>query len=129
MPIGNPLVGFEPYTGVVVFAVSLLIGGAAIYVAANYVVYRDQLGGLTFDHGVVTALLGAIVWGVLSWIPLVGSLLGLVGWICVIRWRYPGDWMKAGVTGAAAWAAAVVVLAALELLGIGSVSALGIPGT
>lgn len=130
MPVSNPPLvgGFDPFDGVIVFAISLLIGGAAIYIAARHAVYKGQPGGLTFEHAVVTALLGAVVWALLAWVPLVGSLLALVGWIGVIRWRYPGGWIKAGVTGAAAWAAAVVVLAALELLGIGSISALGIPG-
>lgn len=121
--------GFDPFDGLVVFAVSLLIGGAAIYVAAKYAVYSGTPGGLTFEHAVVTALLGAVVWALLAWIPLIGSLLGLIGWVGVIRWRYPGGWIKAGVTGAAAWAAAVVVLAALNLIGIGGISALGVPGT
>ncbi len=130
MPVGNnPFVGnFEPFDGLIVFAISLLIGGAAIYIAAKHAVYKGRPGGLTFEHAVVTALLGAVVWALLSWVPLVGSLLALVGWVAVIRWRYPGGWIKAGVTGAAAWAAAVVVLAALELLGVASISALGIPG-
>lgn len=119
----------DPLNGVVVFAVSLLIGGAAIHVAASYAVYRDQPGQLTFEHALLTALLGAVVWALLEWVPLVGALLALVGWVAVIRWRYPGGWVKAAVTGAAAWAAAVVVLAALELVGFGAVSALGVPGT
>lgn len=120
---------FDPLDGVVVFAVSLLIGGGAIHVAAKHVIARGEPGGLTFEHAVVTALLGAVAWALLSWIPLFGSLFGLVGWVAVIRWRYPGGWVKAGVTGAAAWAGAVVALAALELIGLGSVSALGVPGT
>ncbi|WP_336025152.1 hypothetical protein [Halobellus salinisoli] len=120
---------FDPLDGVVVFAVSLLIGGGAIHVAAKHVISRGEPGGLTFEHAVLTALLGAVAWALLSWIPLFGSLFGLIGWIAVIRWRYPGGWVKAGVTGAAAWAAAVVALAALELIGLGSVSALGVPGT
>lgn len=128
-PGASPFVpAIEPFEGLIVFAVSLLVGGAAIHVSARYAVYRDAPGGLTFEHAVVTALLGAIVWAVLAWIPLIGSLLALVGWIAVIRWRYPGGWIKAAVTGAAAWAAAVVMLAALELVGLGSVSALGVPG-
>lgn len=118
----------EPIDGLVVFAVSLFVGGFAIHAAARYVVYRDAPGGLTFEHAVVTALLGSIAWAVLSWIPLIGSMLALVGWVAVIRWRYPGGWSKAAVVGATAWAAAVVVLALLELLGVGAVSALGIPG-
>lgn len=121
-------VGPSPLDSVVVFAVSLLVGGGAIYVAARYVVYNDRPGSLTLDHAVLTAVLGAVVWALLAWIPLVGSLLGLVGWIAVIKWRYPGSWIDAAVTGAAAWAAAVVALAALELLGLGGVSAFGVPG-
>lgn len=120
--------GFGPFEGVVVFAVSLLIGGAAIHTAANHVVYRAQPGGMTFEHAIMTALFGAVVWALLAWIPIVGSLLALLGWVAVIRYRYPGGWIKAGVTGATAWVAAVVVLAALELLGLGPVSALGVPG-
>lgn len=124
-PTGN---GFDPLGGLVTFAVSLLIGGVAIHVGAKHAVYKEEPGGMTFEHAVVTALLGAVAWALLAWIPLIGSLLALVGWVAVIRWRYPGGWIKAGVTGAAAWAAAVVVLAALELLGIWYVTALGIPG-
>lgn len=113
---------------VIVFAVSLLIGGAAIHVAARYAVYRDGPGRLSYEHALLTALLGAVVWALLDWVPLIGALLALVGWVTVIKWRYPGGWIKAGVTGATAWATAVVVLAALELLGIRTVSALGVPG-
>jgi len=118
----------DPVEGLVVFAVSLLVGGAAIHLAATYVTYRNEPGRFTFEHAVFTALLGAIGWALLSWIPIVGSLLALLGWIAVIRFRYPGGWTDAAITGVAAWVTAVVVLAVLELLGIGSVSALGVPG-
>lgn len=118
----------ESLDGLVVFAVSLLIGGGAIYASARYAVYRGAPGTLTFEHAILTALLGAVVWALLEWVPLLGPLLALVGWVAVIKWRYPGGWARAAVTGAAAWAAAVVALAVLELLGIGSVSALGVPG-
>ena len=117
-----------PGEGLFGFVVSLLIGGVAIHIAARHVVYRREPGGGTLEHAVVTALMGALVWALFAWIPLVGSLLALVGWVGVIRWRYPGGWLKAGVTGGAAWAAAVVALALLDLLGLGSVSALGVPG-
>lgn len=126
MPAIQPFA--NPINGVIVFAVSLLIGAAAIHVAAKYAVYRDQPGSMSFEHAILTALLGAVVWALLDWVPLIGALLALAGWVAVIKWRYPGGWVKAGVTGATAWAAAVVVLAALELIGIRTVSALGIPG-
>lgn len=118
----------DPLDGLVIFAISLLIGGAALHVAANYVVYRDDGAVLPFDHAVVTALLGPVAWALLAWIPLIGAVVALIGWAAVIRWRYPGGWTKAAITGAAAWATAVVAVAGLELLGVGSVSALGIPG-
>lgn len=98
------------------------------YTRAPYAVYRGNPGSLSFEHAVLTALLGAVAWALLAWVPVVGSPLALVGWVGVIRWRYPGGWIRAAVTGAAAWAVAVVVLAALELVGVGSVSALGVPG-
>jgi hypothetical protein len=127
--LAPPLVSaIGPSEGLAAFAISLLIGGTAVHVAAGNVAYRDEFGGMNFEHAVVTALLGAVAWAALDGIPLIGPLLALVGWIAVIRWRYPGGWIKASVVGAAAWATAVVVLAALELLGVGSLSALGVPG-
>lgn len=108
----------------VVFAISLLIGGLAIYVAARYV-----LDTADYVNAVLTALIGAVVWGFLSWIPIVGTLLALVAWIAVINWRFPGGWVKAAIIGVAAWAVAVVVLAALALVGVGSFGAIGVPGT
>ncbi|ELY65911.1 hypothetical protein [Natrinema versiforme] len=88
------------------FAVSLLIGGAALHAGTHVVAdARD------YAHAVLTALLGALAW------------------IAVVKWRYRLGWLRSLGVSAAAWAAAVVVLAALELLGIGSVSALGVPGT
>lgn len=109
---------------VVVFAISLLLGGLAIHVAARYVLDTTDYG-----NAVLTALIGAIVWGLLSWVPIVGTLLALVAWIAVINWRYPGGWVDAAIVGVAAWAVAVVVLAALALAGVGSFGAIGVPGT
>jgi sterol desaturase/sphingolipid hydroxylase (fatty acid hydroxylase superfamily) len=120
---------FSPVSGLVAFAVNLLIGGAALHLAARYVVFRDRPGALTYEHAIVTALLGAVVWALLSWIPVVGVLLALLGWIAVIQWRYPGGLWDAVKLGLAAWVAAVVILAVLELLGVRALSALGVPGT
>lgn len=59
---------------------------------------------------------------------LLGTLLALVGWLAVVRWRYPGGWPRAAVTAVVAWVAPVVVLALLELLGVRAPTALGVPG-
>ncbi|WP_336038054.1 hypothetical protein [Halobacterium yunchengense] len=108
---------------VVVFASSLLVGGAAIHVAASHVV-----GAGDYGDAVLTALFGAVAWALLDGVPLVGGLLALVAWVAVIKWRYPVGWLRAGVVGVAAWAVATVVLAALAILGVGSLHALGVPG-
>jgi hypothetical protein len=105
------------------FAVSLLVGGVAIHAGA--LVVSDARG---YGHAVLTALVGAVVWTLLEPVPLVGGLLATVAWVGVVKWRYRGGWLRAVGVGVAAWAVAVVVLAALDLLGIGSMSALGVPG-
>lgn len=109
---------------VVVFAGSLLVGGAAIHVAASHVAGVGDYG-----DAVLTALLGAVAWALLDGVPLVGGLLALVAWVGVIKWRYPVGWTRAGIIGVAAWAVATVVLAALALVGVGSLEAVGVPGT
>jgi len=111
----------------VVFAVSLLVGASAIHVASLYV-YRDREKYLRLKYAVVTALLGALAWALLSWVPLLGAALALLGWVAVVRYRYPGGWTRAALTGVIAWALAVVVLAALSLVGLDGVSAFGVPG-
>jgi len=108
----------------VVFAGSLLVGGVAIHAAAT------QFGAAgEYGDAVLTALLGAIAWSLLDGIPLVGGLLALVAWVAVIKWRYPVGWLRASLVGVGAWAVATVVLAGLAILGVGSLDALGVPGT
>lgn len=123
-PGQQPFAGVTPSDQLVVFVIGLLIGGLAIYVAARYVV-----GTADYANAVLTALIGAVVWALVSWIPVVGTLLALVAWIAVIKWRFPGGWVKAAIIGVAAWAVAIVVLAALALVGVGSFEAIGVPGT
>lgn len=123
VPPFPPALGLEGR--LVTFAASLLVGAAAIHVGATAV---GVAGARGYGHAVLTALFGALVWGLLDGIPLLGGLLALVAWVGVVRWRYSGGWLRSAVVGVAAWIAAVVVLAALELFGIGAVSALGVPG-
>lgn len=112
---------------VVGFVVSLLVGGFGIYVGARFVVDESDYG-----HAVVTALIGAVVWAVvglfLGWIPLLGVVLTLVAYIAVVNWRYPGGWVEAAGIALVAWAASLVALAVLSVLGFGSLSAFGVPG-
>lgn len=112
---------------VVVFVVSLLIGALGIYAGGRIITGTGDYG-----HAVFTALLGAIVWAVvgalLGWIPFLGPLVTLVAYVAVINYRYPGGWGNAVLIALIAWIAALVVLYVLALFGVGSPSALGVPG-
>ncbi|WP_137289417.1 hypothetical protein [Natronorubrum halophilum] len=111
----------------IVFVVSLLIGALGVYVGARVIV-----GAGDYDHAIVTALIGAIVWAVVGffvgWIPLLGPLLALIAYIAVINFRYPGDWTAAAMIGLLAWVTVLVVLYVLALLGITGFGAVGVPG-
>ena len=113
-----------PFVGsLVTFVVALLVCGLAIYVSARVVVDVDDYG-----RAVVTALLGAIGWAVVSWIPLIGAIVALIVWIGVLKWRYPGGWGTAAVMGLIAWVAALLILFVVNtVLGVG-VGAFGVPG-
>ena len=113
-----------PFIGsLVAFIVALLIGGLAIYISARIVVNVDD-----YSHAVITAVFGAIGWALTAWIPLIGPLIALIVWIWVIKWRYPGGWVKAAIIGGVAWIAALIILFVVDaVLGLG-VGAFGIPG-
>lgn len=108
---------------IIVFVVSLLIGALGIYVGARVIADVDDYG-----HAIVTALIGAIAWAVVSWIPLVGFVLALIVYLAVINWRYPGGWVNAILITLIAWISAAVVLYVLSFLGLVSFGAFGVPG-
>ncbi|MEF8771710.1 hypothetical protein [Halodesulfurarchaeum sp.] len=108
---------------IITFVVALLVGGLGIHLGARAVTDVDDYG-----YAVGTALYGAIALAVVSWIPLIGLLIGLVVWIGLINWRYPGGWVQAAVIGIVAWLAAAIILGVLNgLLRLG-LGAFGIPG-
>ncbi|APW97587.1 hypothetical protein CHINAEXTREME_07275 [Halobiforma lacisalsi AJ5] len=112
---------------IIVFVASLLIGALGIYVGARVIV-----GAGDYDHAIVTALIGAIVWAVVGffvgWIPLLGPLLALLAYVAVINVRYPGDWTAAAMIGLLAWVTVLVALYALAAVGITGFNAVGVPG-
>lgn len=112
---------------VIVFVVSLLVGALGIYLGARVITDYDD-----YTYAIVTALIGAIIWGVVGfffgWIPLLGPLLVFVAYVAVINWRYPGGWVNAILISLVAWIASLVVLYVLALVGIGGFGAIGVPG-
>jgi hypothetical protein len=112
--------------GVIVFVVSLLVGGFGIYVGARVIA-----GDSSYEHAVVTALIGAVVWAVAAflfgWIPFLGPLVVFVAYLGVINWQYPGGWGAALGIALIAWLTSLVALYLLSFLGF-SVDALGVAG-
>lgn len=113
-----------PFIGsLVAFVIALLIGGLAIYISARLVVSVDDYG-----HAVITAFLGAVGWALTAWIPLIGPIIALIVWVAVIKWRYPGGWMKAAIIGVGAWLSALVILLIVNSVFRLGIGAFGIPG-
>ena len=111
----------------VVFLVSLLIGALGIHVGAMIVT-----GESNYEHAVWTALIGALVWGVVGWlfggIPGLGPVLVFLSYLWVIKRRYAGGWLSAAAIALVAWVAAVVVLSVLASTGVTEFDAFGVPG-
>lgn len=118
-------------TTLILFAVSLLIGGFAISVGAKFALKSEN-----YSHAVLTAVLGAIAWAVVNAVfeevgleGVLSSLVGLVVWVWVVRQRYEVGWVRGSIIGLFAWLAALFVLALLALVGVSSLDAYGVPGT
>ena len=118
-------------TTLILFAVSLLIGGFAISVGAKFALKSEN-----YSHAVLTAVLGAIAWAVVNAVfeevgleGAFSSLVGLVVWVWVVRQRYEVGWVRGSIIGLFAWLAALFALALLALVGVSSLDAYGVPGT
>lgn len=103
----------SPVGSLVLFVISLLVGGLGIYVGARVITGADD-----YTHAVVTAVIGAVAWAVLAWVPVIGGLLALVAYIWVINWRYEGGWVNAVLIALVAWIATAIVVFVLGALGV-----------
>lgn len=109
----------------VLFVVSLLIGALGIYIGARVIVDYDD-----YTYAIITALVGAIVYAVVSFIVpfgFLGLILALVAYLAIINWRYPGGWGEAIAITVVAWLAVVIVVWLLGVVGIVTPEATGIP--
>jgi hypothetical protein len=110
-----------------VFVVGLLVGALGIYVGARVVVDVED-----YTYAIVTALIASILWAIvglfLGWIPLVGPIIALLVYVGVLNWRYPGGWLAATAIALIAWAASLLVLYVLAVVGITTFDAIGVPG-
>jgi len=105
------------------FVASLLVGALGIYVGGRVITDIDD-----YSYAVITALVGAVVWWLVSAIvPFVGSLVALVAWIYIINARYPGGWGKAIGIGLVAYLTVWIVLVVLNSLNLIAADALGVP--
>ncbi len=116
-------------SSILVFVVGLLIGGFAIYVGAA-VAFKSK----DYSHAVLTALLGAIAWAIVNAAfeavniqGALSSLVGLVVWIWVIRWRYRVGWLRGALIGLLAWFAVLVTLSILSTVGVSGLGPYGVP--
>ncbi|ELY56631.1 hypothetical protein [Natronolimnohabitans innermongolicus] len=112
----------------VVFLVSLLIGGLGLHVGAVVIVDVSN-----YTYAFFTALFGAIIWSVFGflfgWIPFLGPIIVLLAYLAVVKRRYPGGWIDAAGITLVAWIAVLVVLYALATADITTFDAIGVPGT
>lgn len=112
---------------VITFVVSLLVGGLGIHIGASLIAGKSDYGKAVF-----TALIGALVWGVvgflIGWLPLIGPVIVFLAYVAVIKSRYRGGWLAAGGIALIAWAASLAVMSVLAIIGIGGFDVLGVPG-
>nr|WP_279529528.1 hypothetical protein [Halospeciosus flavus] len=112
---------------IVVFVVSLLVGGLGIYVGGRFVAGVDD-----YSHAVFTAAIGALVWAIsaflFGWIPLLGPILVFLAYLWVVERRYPGGWVNAALIALVAWLTVIVVVWVLGALGVPYLDAVGVPG-
>ncbi|MFC5972688.1 hypothetical protein ACFPYI_15230 [Halomarina salina] len=117
---------------VLIFVVSVLVGGVGNYLGIRLV--SDQHP--TYVHAVVSTILSAAVWAVVSYAlavyepditPFAGALVALLVWIGVLYLRYDGGIVTAVPAGVTAWLIAVVTMYLVALFTRVPFEAIGIP--
>lgn len=117
---------------VLVFVVSVLVGGVGNYVGIRLV--SDQHP--SFVHAVVSTVLSAAVWALVSYglqvsdasvAPFTSALVALLVWVLVLYVRYDGGIVTAVPAGVASWLVAVATLSLVAVFTTVPFEAVGIP--
>lgn len=118
-------------SGLVSFVIGVFVGGFGIYVGSQLVVGEGD-----YAQAVTTALVGAVVWGLIDLfigsIPLLGPLfaplVAFAAYLTVLNAMYPGDWIEAFGIALVAWLTLLFALLVLRPFGLGWLSGVGVPG-
>ncbi|ASJ00685.1 hypothetical protein [Thermococcus gorgonarius] len=102
MGMGIVALGALGVIGIIVFLIALFIAGLFLYFGAKLVGIEDA----TIGKSMIAVLGGGILAEILSIIPLIGWLLGIIGYIWVIKAVFNTDWLRAFL----AWLMTIVVV-------------------
>ncbi|MDV3103703.1 hypothetical protein [Thermococcus waiotapuensis] len=94
--------------GALVLLIALFIAGLFLYFGARLVGIKDA----TIGKAMIAVLGGGILARVLSIIPVIGWLLGIIGYVWVIKAVFNTDWLKAFL----AWLMTIVVVIITALI-------------
>jgi len=116
----------------IIFAVSMFAGGIGNYLGIRLI--SDQHP--TFVHALVSSILSAAVWGIVSLAlnvydvgitPFAGALVALLIWIVVLYLRYSGGIVTAVPAALIAWVISIIVLYVIAMYTSVPFEAIGIP--
>ncbi|ACS33809.1 hypothetical protein [Thermococcus gammatolerans] len=88
--------------GIIVFLIALFVAGLFLYFGAKIVGIEDA----TIGKSMIAVLGGGILEAILSIVPVIGWLLGIIGYIWVIKAVFNTTWLKAFL----AWIMTIVVV-------------------
>ena len=95
--LGSSLIGF---------LVAWLVSAIVVYVVSKLLWERQGFG-----TAIIVALVGAVIYFVTGMIipGIVGSLLGLIGWLLALKYFYRIGWLRAGLMALLIWIIATIV--------------------
>jgi hypothetical protein len=112
----------------VVAAVVEIIVGVIILAPVLWLVGRATVGKTaSLVHAVWIVVLGVIIDTVLGALVqgLLGFLITLVVWVCLIKYFFKASWSKAAIVGIVATVVLAIIVILLAVIGFGAIVGLG----